>query len=76
MLWPECHSRQVGTYDDGQRALQQTCDLTLIDLAADAVIDQRSLAGPRPPEVKKQGGDATGGRPDDEIEAYIFAVQK
>jgi hypothetical protein len=76
VLWLECESRQVGTYSDGMRALQQTCGLTLIDLAADAIIDQRSLAGPRPPEVKKHGGDATGGRPDDEIEAYIFAVQK
>lgn len=74
VLWLTCQDRQIGTYDDGKRALQTTCDLTLIDLSAKVIIDQQSFTGPRPPEVKRHSGDESGGRPDDQIETYIASL--
>lgn len=74
VLWLTCQDKQVGTYDDGKRALRTSCDITLIDLAAKAIVDQRSFTGPRPPEVKRHDGDESGGRPDDQIEAYVASL--
>ena len=74
VLWLTCQDNQVGTYDDGKRALQTTCDITLVDLSANAIIDQQSFTGPYPPEIKRHTGDESGGRPDDQIETYVASV--
>lgn len=74
VLWLACEDRQVGTYEDGMRAFQTTCALTLIDLAAKTIIHQRTLTGPQPPASKRGAGDVSGGRPDDAIRDYFNAL--
>jgi hypothetical protein len=71
IVWLECTDYIVGTYEDGTKGYQTSCDVTVIDMANKTIIDRITFHGQQPPFTKSGGGNRYGGRPANEIVSYI-----
>jgi hypothetical protein len=77
VIWVECGSRVVGTYTDGGKAHQITCELTIIDMANTTIVGVKSFTGGPPPGSKRSGtGNEVGSRPTKEMAEYIMTFPK
>ena len=76
VLWVECKEKKVGKYTDGIEAFQEFCNLSLIDLYQNEIIDKKSISGPPPPPKKREDSDyeAKGGHPFLEIKNYVESI--
>jgi hypothetical protein len=72
VVWLETESKLIGTYSDGSKGFQVTCNVTLIDKASSSILAKNSFTGPIPPATKRRSsGDQTGGMPEAEIKRYL-----
>ena len=76
VVWLDCTDYVVGTYEDGRKGYQTSCDVTIIDRAKNTIIDSITFQGDSPPHTKSSGGDRYGGRPVAEITGYIESLSQ
>jgi hypothetical protein len=69
---------EVGRYEMGQRAIQLSCTMTVVDLRSRTVIAKRSFVWDKPPSrIPKTSNkeDVTGAAPWKEITAFLTALR-
>lgn len=76
IVWLECQNRQVGRYEDGARAFQSHCEVTVVERGKMAIAGQETFVGPAPSFTKSSGGDRYGARAVDEIVAYVTGMSE
>jgi hypothetical protein len=77
VVWLRWDKVKVGQYgNNGGDANVQTCDVTVIDLAARRVVDQRRFVGGEPPQSSRRGSSASGSKPTEPIVAYLKSLPR
>ena len=69
----------IGHFPSGDAAYRVLCEVTVVDVAASAVVGRETFWGGGPPEVKfltRTRGDIGGTVPDDEIVEWIKALPR
>jgi len=76
VIWLEWDERIVGTYTDGAKGYQITCQVTVIDKDNAAIVASQSFAGSRPPGTKSGSGSRSGSKPTGDIVQFITALPR
>ncbi len=66
----------VGSYDNGTKAIQQECDIIVIDKAKNLTVGKTTIDGPAPPQSAiRSSTDTSGGNVnEDDIANYILSL--
>jgi hypothetical protein len=76
VVWLDWDKTQVGQYDDGTPGYVQTCQVTVIDKGANAVVGKNAFRGGDPPKSKKKSESGMGPKPTDEIVKYLTSLPR
>jgi hypothetical protein len=67
---------QVGSYSNGAKAMQWTCQCAVIERKTNALVAERVFTGSEPPRSTKSRGSASGNKPEDAVMGFITGLAR